>query len=287
MKKEAIKQEGSSDYLSVVATMILTAVILIIVQNKTPQSMLMLARFYPSLYWLEIVLLAGYAGILVQKILDNRLAVKWRRRLWLIFSIVFYGQLLLGLSGLTIFLLSGKLHLPIPALIMAAPIYRGSGFFMTTLFAITLIFIGPAWCSYFCYLGGWDLLAASRKRYAKKMPAWRQPLRIGIAVVIALIAFLLRYFSLSVQYAVYLASIYGIGAIFIIYFFSRQQGCMVHCTTYCPIGLIANIFGKISPFRIKIANTCDNCMRCTLKCRYDALSRKQIKQKRPGTSCTL
>ena len=34
---------------------------------------------------------------------------------------------------------------PIPAMILAGPLYRGEGFFMPLLFLSTIFFVGPAW----------------------------------------------------------------------------------------------------------------------------------------------
>ena len=50
----------------------------------------------------------------------------------------------------------GEMHLPVPALILAGPLYRGEGFFMLFLFLSTVLIVGPAWCSWLCYVGAWD-----------------------------------------------------------------------------------------------------------------------------------
>ena len=44
--------------------------------------------------------------------------------------------------------MTGKLHLPVPALIVAGPVYRGSVGFMLILFLCTILLVGPAWCSH-------------------------------------------------------------------------------------------------------------------------------------------
>ncbi|HDJ22855.1 MAG TPA: 4Fe-4S binding protein [Candidatus Aminicenantes bacterium] len=62
------------------------------------------------------------------------------------------------------FLMTGKLHLPVPALILAGPIYRGTLSFMLILFLVTIVLVGPAWCSHLCYVGAWDDIACRRKR---------------------------------------------------------------------------------------------------------------------------
>ena len=52
--------------------------------------------------------------------------------------------------------MTGKLHLPVPMMILAGPIYRGHTSVMSILFLSTLILSGPAWCSHLCYFGAID-----------------------------------------------------------------------------------------------------------------------------------
>ena len=81
-----------------------------------------------------------------------------------IFSIIFFSQLILGVVGLEKLLMTGKLHLPVPALIAAGPLFRGTGFFMAILFTFSVLLVGPAWCSWLCYIGAWDNYAAKFKK---------------------------------------------------------------------------------------------------------------------------
>jgi len=53
------------------------------------------------------------------------------------------------------------------------------------------------------------------------------------------------------------------------------------------MGLVSNILGRISPWRIKIDSRCDRCGRCVSVCRYGALSDKDLQKGRPNLSCTL
>ena len=62
---------------------------------------------------------------------------------------------------------------------------------------------------------------------------------------------------------------------------------MVHCTAVCPLGLVSNLLGKISPFRVRISEACTGCRRCIGACRYGALDVAQVEQRRPGSGCTL
>ncbi len=285
--KTALPRSQGRPWGSVLGSMLLTAAMLAIVQLMVEMPMLMLDRFFPGTGWLEIIALVLYAGFLTPKILNPATSIQWRTILWLVFSIVFFTQLTLGIFGFERFLMTGKLHLPIPALIIGGPVYRGEGFFMTILFGATLIFIGPAWCSYFCYIGGWDFLASQRLKKPRPMPAWRQPVRIFMLVLVISVAYLLRKSGVDTGVAVWTAAIYGLGGIAVIVFFSRRAGNMVHCITYCPIGAVANVLGKISPFRLQINEGCTHCRKCARTCRYDALRLKDLKRKKPGLSCTL
>jgi ferredoxin len=84
-----------------------------------------------------------------------------------------------------------------------------------------------------------------------------------------------------------IAIAYGITGVGVMVFISRKNGVMTHCVIYCPIGLAANLIGRLSPFRIRFENTCDDCGACHYSCRYDALNERQIKKRKPGLTCTL
>ena len=82
----------------------------------------------------------------------------------------FFGQLALGIFADPIFLMTGKLHLPIPAVILAGPLYRFEGLFMPILFISTLLLSGPAWCSQLCYFGAFDAWSAGENWNEKGSP---------------------------------------------------------------------------------------------------------------------
>ena len=84
------------------------------------------------------------------------------------------GQLALGIFADPIFLMTGKLHLPIPAVILAGPLYRFEGLFMPILFISTLLLSGPAWCSQLCYFGAFDAWSARGKLERKRFPYHKQ-----------------------------------------------------------------------------------------------------------------
>ncbi len=249
--------------------------------------LLILDRFFPGAGWLEVILLSVYALIVTDNILDPKKTALWRKRIWLLFSIVFFSQLTLGIIGYKIFLMSGELHFPIPALIFAGPLYRGEGIFMPILFFSTVALIGPAWCSYICYFGSCDNKIAMGKKKSTILPVWRQPLRIILTVIFFGGAYIMRLAGVPLTAAIVVAIIFVLIVFGIIMFFSRKTGTMVHCVTYCPIGLAATYFGRLNPFRIKINDDCTNCMKCTVSCRYDSLSKLDVQNRKPNISCTL
>jgi NAD-dependent dihydropyrimidine dehydrogenase PreA subunit len=268
------------------AVFVLTAALLLVLREQTPIALLLADRFFPGLGPLEIFGLALYAVWVAGRLLDPKTQAPTRRLIWLVFSQVFFFQLFLGLAGIEQFLMTGKLHIPVPALILAGPLFRGEGFFMPILFGSTLLLVGPAWCSHLCYIGAWDNVMAMKKR-PHPLPGWTPALRWTILVLVVLTALGLRVLSVPMTYAVILAVSFGLAGVGIMVFISRKMGVMVHCTTLCPIGLVGNYLGKLAPWRIRIADSCTRCMACLPACRYNALDLKALKQGKPHITCTL
>ncbi len=266
---------------------LLTALLLAIVQIKVAVPMLLAERFLPGAGWIEVLALSTYAGWIAEKLLEPRHQPLLRRRIWLIFTILFFGQLALGLAGLDSLLMTGELHWPIPAVILAGPIYRGEGLFMIILLAVTLVLVGPAWCSYLCYFGALDAILAERRNRPEALPRWSTSLRVALLAVVLGAAFLLGWIGVSPFLAGASALVFGIGGLVVMLVVTRRMGTMVHCAVYCPVGLVADIFGKLSPFRLRLGNDCTECRACSKACRYDALPLVQIEKRRPGMTCTL
>jgi len=248
--------------------------------------MLLLERFRPGWGWLEIAALAVYAAWLTPKMLDPDRARIWRPRFWRLFSLVFFGQLVLGLWADSRFLMTGTLHLPIPALIIAGPVFRMTLSFMPILFFATVLLVGPAWCSHLCYIGAWDDLA-SRARQPHPLLRWRKSVRVAILAGIVATAWVFRLAGVSGVVATVTAGLFGAAGVVMMAFWSRRSGQMAHCVTFCPIGLIAGLLGRLNPFRLKIEAGCTDCLACRRFCRYDALTPEDIARRRPGLSCTL
>lgn len=266
---------------------LLTASLLTIAHFQVDFPILLLERFLPGSFGIEIFALSLYAALITEKMLNPANTPKIRGRIWLFFSIVFFAQFFLGIAGFEKFLMTGELHLPIPTLIIAGPLFRGHSFFMLILFSVTAILAGSAWCSHLCYIGSWDNLASRTLKKPRSLPAWWRYLRYGIFILIILSALLFRFLRLSSSAATGIAIIYGLVGLGIMLFISQRNGVMTHCTIYCPIGLAADILGRVPPFRIRFNSSCDDCGACQYSCRYHALEQEDIQRRKPGLSCTL
>lgn len=259
-------------------------VILIPVHTQVDRPMLLMERFIPGWGWLEILLLGLYAAVVSYKMVHARQTATWRIRIWTLFSVVFFTQLFLGLLGFDHFLMTGKLHFPVPAMIIAGPLYRFQIGFMPILFLSTIILSGPAWCSQLCYFGALDGLL-SRKGKVEKIKN-KKLIRWSILGVVVMTAMILRFLQLDVLWPIFFISFFGVMGLFVIFYFSRKKGVMVHCTTYCPVGVAVNYLKFVNPFRMEIGEQCTLCQKCTNVCRYDALHLEDLEAGRPGINCT-
>ena len=235
--------------------------------------------------WLQVFGLAVYAAFLTEWLIATDNTAKRRRRVWLLFSIVFFAQLIAGLLGAERLLMTGNLHLPVPALVLAGPLYRGEGFFMLILFLVTVMFVGPAWCSWLCYVGAWDNLAASSRRPHKARHY--AVFRLGIFLLVLAAAWTFRQSGVGVLAASVWGALFGLVGVLVMVVISRRRGFLVHCTAYCPLGVAANLLGRWHPFRVRIGPQCDECGRCTASCRYAALGPEHLRRRRPSLTCTL
>ena len=264
---------------------IISSSILVLVQWKVGHPMLMAERFMAGAGWAEILMIGMYAGWITHKMLDPGNSALWRRITWTIFTIVFFGQLGLGLAGYDKFLMTGRLHLPIPVMILGGPIFRGHISFMPVLFLSTILISGPAWCSHLCYFGALDNLAASGKTEIRPL---RNKFRIKhiILLIVIIVVVFLRFFEIDTGLTTAIAIGFGVAGIGIIIFVSRLKGKMVHCILWCPVGTLVNYMKPVSPFRMYIDESCTECMACTRYCKYDALNRVDILGRKPGLTCT-
>jgi ferredoxin len=269
-----------------VISMFLVLTMLVPIEIFTKNHIIILGRFLPYGGWIEIICISFFAGFLINKMKNPVNVPKWRLRSWLLFTIVFFGQLFLGLLGFEKFLISGTLHLPVPAMIVSGPIFRGETSFMTILFLSTIIFSGPAWCSHLCYFGALDAIGSTGRTNKKTI---KHKFKYKHSVLIFVIGFtlLLRLFDVDLKYAAIFGASFGLLGLLIILILSRKKKKMIHCVTYCPIGTIVNYLKFVNPFRLKIEDSCTMCAQCIPSCKYDALNIKDLKNKKPGITCTL
>ena len=122
---------------------------------------------------------------------------------------------------------------------------------------------------------------------AGRLQRWRSPLRIGILLVVVVTAFLLGRLGVNTFVAGWLAAGFGLLGVGLMAFWSRRTGQMTHCTAFCPMGWFATRLGKISPWRLRISDSCTDCGACTAACRYDALYPEDVARRKPGEACTL
>lgn len=264
----------------------LVLLLLIPVQLTIQPEMLLFERLFNGGGWVEIALITAYGALLIYKMQFPKNVAIWRIRSWTIFTIFFFSQLLLGLFVSDTFLLTGKLHLPIPMMMIAGPLYREQLSIMTLLFLSTIILSGPAWCSHLCYFGALDGLASKgKKRVAalKYKTAIKSTLLAGIIGV----TLLLKFLGVSNLFATVIALIFGVTGLAIMFFFSRRKSQMIHCIYYCPIGTVVNYTKWMNPFRMYIDSNCTSCMKCITVCKYNALLVDDIKNRKPGITCTL
>jgi ferredoxin len=285
-KKWFYREQGNSRYRA--SAFCLTFLLCLTARSKAPFDIFLADRFFAGADLLEILLLSYYSSWLVYKMSDPAGMRKIRPVIWLLFSLVFFSQFIFGIAGVDKMLMTGTLHLPVPALIAAGPVFRGGGYFMPVLFTASIFIVGPAWCSWLCYIGAWDdrLSRMSGKKY-HPVKGWILWLRLVLLILVILAAYLMRILEVPGVLAFGAAALFGIAGIAVMLVFSRRLGVMVHCSTFCPMGIISNLLGKLSLWRIKINHECSHCGACSRVCRYSALSMRDIELGRPGISCTL
>lgn len=265
---------------------LLTVTLLAFVHIKIDPPLLLLERFLPGYGWIEIVFVGFYASLITNRMERPDRVEKWRKISWLVFSFVFFSQLLLGILFDDRFLMTGKLHLPVPAMIVAGPIYRLKISFMTMLFLSTILLTGPAWCSHLCYFGAFDNCMASGNRLRNRPVKNKIIIKHVLFFLFISVVIVFRISGISSLIATLAGIAFGVAGLVIMFIFSFRKNKMIHCILYCPVGSIVHILKYINPFRITIEKACTTCMACTLKCKYDALNFKDIRNHKPGLTCT-
>ena len=76
----------------VISTVLLVGGLLSIVQVMPKNPLLIGERLFPYGGWIQVILAMLYGGWLCYKMQDRQERPKWRKRAWLLFSIVFFGS---------------------------------------------------------------------------------------------------------------------------------------------------------------------------------------------------
>lgn len=252
---------------------------------------LLLERYLPIIGSVQIFFASWYAAFIAGRLADHKKSRQTRRLVWLIFACVFFLQFFLGALGFDKMLLTGKLHVPIPAFIVYAPIFRESFSMMPAIVLAATLLAGSAWCSMLCYFGPFDSLAAGAKA-ARPYPAWAVMLqrygRPATLVLGSLLAFLLGRAGLSYAMAASLAAAFAFFSLLLMALVSRRWMGMFHCTAFCPMGLVVNLLGRVSPWRIRVdRDSCDNCQACEKICKYSAITHESRQEGKTLLRCSL
>ncbi len=231
----------------------------------------------PFLLWTSIpaaALLLHAAAILWRRRGEKNLPVPELARSR-VFSVSVLLLFLLGVTVAPSLLMTGKLHIPVPFMMISGPVYREEGFFMLALFSVSVLMAGSSWCSHLCYFGVWDCLAAAsfrRKGHpvpgGKKACDWRWfslAAAVGIPLLLSVWGVPLGY-ALAAAFAVALTAPFAWKR-------SSENGVREYCSRFCPMGLTASLLGRLSPWRMRVRETCTGCMRCASACRDLAISR--------------
>lgn len=251
-------------------------VLLFLLRSFVPLNLLILERLFGELGSIQIFLAAWYGAFAAGILADPQRCRRLRIRLWLIFGAAFFMQFGLGLLGMDEMFLTGRLHAPIPAFILYGPLFRESVSAMPFIVLVSVLFLGSAWCSMLCYFGPFDALA-SQGRTVRAVPAWLASLlrcgRPAILVSGLALTWGLREAGLSVCGTVSLSLAYALLSLMIMAGLSRRYGGMLHCTTFCPMGLVVSLLGRLSPWRIRIdQKRCSGCGGCEKICRWRAIT---------------
>lgn len=238
---------------------------------------LLLDRFIPAISGAQIFFAAWYAGFVAEK-LTERNSAKMRKRIWLVFSFVFFAQFTLGVLGVDNLLATGALHMPSPAFIIFAPVYRGAPGMMPFLAVTAVLLVGGAWCSALCYFGALDAAAAGKNRI-KPLPSALAPwIKHGRAVVLALGVFTalgLRFWGTTMETALAASLVFMAAALGVMAFASRKHTGMLHCTAFCPMGLAVSLVRFLSPWRMRVdRERCTDCGACEAVCAYRAVTKE-------------
>ncbi len=285
------KQESSSLSL---AAFCLVFVTFYIIHTKAGH-ILLFNRIYSGMGILQGLILSLWATYVVGRLSEKSGANAFRMKIWRFFSLVFFLQFFLALLGYTLFMLNQHFHLPVPALIIASPIFRSEGYFMLILFSASILLIGSAWCSYLCYFGVWDAYYTKKIQPMSKVIKGKYFKLLTFSSTLSLLlvvvsSYLLRLFQVPAQTALLLGAFVGILIIPFNFMFSRKYGFTSYCYALCPLGAISTRIRSLLFFftwKIKFSEACTLCGKCIRACNYMAIDKNAFIAKRAHSSCTL
>ncbi len=288
----AAKRQSSANPLAIVQALAFMLVFLILYQlNLYKPDLLLLKRFWPFWGNIELVLLAWYAALVTGGLLNLKTSRKTRRMAWGIFALIFFGQLALGLLGVPMMRTLESAHIPIPGLVIFAPIYRGELGFMPVFVLIITLLVGSSWCSMLCYFGPLEAAFCAKRPVREPSGFLALALRHGrISVLIGgiLISTILKILGASNWIAMSAGLTYAGVSLLLLLIASRKYAGMVHCTAFCPLGLIVSVLARLSPWRVRIdPKRCDNCGSCEKACFYHAIDAGRRQKGSPHLRCTL
>ena len=271
----------------------LAFLLLLFVNNLTGVKLLLLERFWPGWGGIQVFLLASYSAFIAGWLMKPERTPQVRKRIWLIFSIVFFGQLILGLLGFDRLLMTGQLHVPVPAFIVFAPLYRGEmSFFMPILVLAATILAGTSWCSFLCYFGPFDALASASNKKVPPLPdrlrPWLKYGRPTVLLIGAAAAVGLGFWEAPINTILIFTAGFILISFGLMTGFSRKYSGALHCSAFCPMGLLISLLGRLSPWRIRVkAELCTNCGRCEEVCDNRAITAASRNLGKTGLRCSM
>lgn len=257
--------------------------------------LLLSERLVPGSGPVQVLCAALWAAWVCARLADRTQAHATRLRVWRLFSAVFFAQFALAMLGAGMLFMTGSSHLPVPGIILAGALYRGEPGFMLVFFLVTVLVAGPVWCSHLCYFGSWDAAAADHgvraqdRQFRTRHPGRFHPVwwRCGMLALTCLAALVLRLSGAPTALALSLGMALGLLMVPVALLFSRRYGQPCYCTLICPLGLVACLCARLSPWRLRTTADCTRCGACIRVCRYAAWTAERLAAGHPGPSCVL